>query len=694
MTDLRFSGSRTLPIIQSTEAAECGLACLCMVANYHGHSMDLNAMRQRFAMSMSGANLKTLMTIAEAIGLAPRALRAELEQLKAIPTPAILHWNLNHFVVLKTATRAGVVVHDPARGPLKLSWEEASRHFTGVVLELDRAGEFQPIKDSTPTRLSSLWSSMTGFWPSFVRVMALSFALQGLALSLPFQIQLVVDAAIPASDAGLLTIIAAGFLLIAVFESIVEALRAWSITIMGQSISFQLVRNIVRHMLRLPADWFEKRHVGDIISRIGSSTALQDFMTNAVIATLLDGAMAVIACVILFVYAPSIALIVVAGLLVNLIIALAFFPAMRARTEEHLVRRAQEQSHLMETIRAAAIIKLMGAEHQREGTWRGLYAGAINAATSLTRLEITRTSLQNLVNGSQTVIVVYMGALAVINADGFSLGMLMAFLSFRQIFVDRANALIAQVVQFKFLHLHLERLSDIVGSPRAPLSVAASRLTMPETIELRDVSFRYGASDAFILKDFNLSIAGGEYVAISGPSGGGKSTILKLILGLREPTSGRLLVNGQDLKPEHWQEWRRNIGVVSQDDRLLSGTIAENIAFFDTDMDMERVIRAARAAQLHRDIQSLPMKYLSLVGDMGSTLSGGQRQRLLLARALYREPSILILDEGTANLDVETEALIANLIERMPITRIIVAHRPALLDRAHRVIRLERPISS
>ncbi len=264
--------------------------------------------------------------------------------------------------------------------------------------------------------------------------------------------------------------------------------------------------------------------------------------------------------------------------------------------------------------------------------------------------------------------------------------MLIAFLSFRQTFTDRVMALINQAIQFRFLGLHLERLADIVATEPETTDEILPQLEVRGAMRLQDLDFQYGPADRPILSQLNLTIEPGEFIAITGASGGGKTTLLKLMLGLQAPTGGRIELDGQPATPALWRAWREKVGLVAQDDRLLSGTIADNIAFFDPDLDMARVQHAAMAAQVHEDIARLPMQYLSLVGDMGSTLSGGQRQRVLLARALYRQPRILVLDEGTANLDVQTEEVIAELIAALPITRIVVAHRPALLARAGRVM--------
>lgn len=689
-SELNFSRRRRLPVIQGAEAAECGLACMAMVARYHGHDVDLNGLRQRFTLSMSGATLRSIMGFADSLGFAPRALKVELSALEKVRLPAILHWDLNHFVVLKSVSNGKAVIHDPALGARTYTLADLSNHFTGVALELTPSDTFEKVTARAPIKLTSLWSRMVGFWPAFFQILGLSLALQVAVFAMPFQMQLVVDEAIFRADRDLLTVLAIGFGALVVVQASIEALRAWALQVFGQMLSFQMVGNLVRHLMRLPTDWFEKRHVGDIISRIGSAGAIQDVLTRGVIAAIIDGLMAIVAIIILLLYSPILTAVVVGAVAINLALAFALFPALRARTEEQIIETAREQSHIMETVRAATTIKVMGREAERESSWRNLYANAVNAAVSVGKFQISLGFTQALVTGLQTVIVIYLGARTILAGDGFSVGMLFAFLSFRQTFTDRANALINQAIQFKFLGLHLDRLADIVTAEVETSAAAAPpRLEVRGAMTLRDIDFRYGVADRAILEGLNLEVRPGEFLAITGSSGGGKTTLLKLMLGLRAPTAGAVTLDGQTATPDLWRAWREQVGVVAQDDRLLSGTIADNIAFFDPDLDMVRVQQAAMAAQVHADIARMPMQYLSLVGDMGSTLSGGQKQRVLLARALYRQPRILILDEGTANLDVQTEEVIADLIAQLPITRIVVAHRPALLRRADRVLVVE-----
>jgi ATP-binding cassette subfamily B protein RaxB len=680
--DLNLGRRHKLPAILAAEAAECGLACMAMISRYHGHNVDLNGLRQRFSLSLAGASLRSLMGIADQLGFSTRALRAEIGSLNKVSLPAILHWDLNHFVVLKSINRKSATIHDPAVGIRTISLDQFSKHFTGVVLEVARAEGFEPITQTAPMKLSFLWSRMRGSWSALIQVLILSAALQIATFATPFQMQLVVDEALAQSDGDLLVVIALAFGGLVIVQALIEAFRGWALRIFGHLLSFQITGNLVRHLLRLPSDYFEKRHVGDIISRLQSVKPIQAAISQGVVSTAIDGVMACVAAFILFFYSATLAFIVIFSVILNMAISLALFPRMRQRMEEEILAEAKEQTHLMESVRAATTIKLMGRESEREGTWRNLHAETTNASISVGRLQISQIFTQSAITGLQTVIVIYIAARLVLESKGFSVGMLFSFLSFRQTFTDRAIGLVNQVMEFRFLRLYLDRLADIVTTPAETSVESPALVEVTGRIRMKNISFRYGATDPLVLEDVNLEVEPGDFVAITGASGGGKTTLMKLMLGLNRPTEGAIELDGHRATPERWRAWREYIGVVAQDDRLLSGTIADNIACFDPDLDMARVQQAAYAAQVHDDILRTPMQYLTLVGDMGSTLSGGQRQRVLLARALYRRPKILVLDEGTANLDEKNEELIADLIAQMPITRVVVAHRPALIRRA------------
>ena len=643
-------------------------------------------MRQRFGVSLKGSRLSDIMKIAEQLSLGSRALRLEPNKLKDITLPAILHWDMNHFVVLKEVRRNRFVVLDPAHGRIVYSLAEISSHFTGVALELVPSADFRPITVRSKTKLSSLWSRLSGLKRSLTQILFLSILIQFFTLASPFYLQLVIDESVTRLDTDLLYLLGLGFGCLYLFQAITEALRAWVILLLGQSMTFQIAGNVLRHLIRLPVSYFEKRHAGDIISRIGSIQPIQIALTQSVVAALIDGVMVIATVILMSLYNWKLALIAVIFTVTYLIVSIILFPYLRSRHEELIAKRAAENTHIIETIRSSRAIKLFGREVERENAWGNLYTEVINAGIYYGQLEIVGQFASTLLFGLQNVLIVYFGAQFILDGD-MSIGMLFAFLSYRQNFSATAQDLVDKGIEFRMLGLHLERLSDIVQSPKeGGLETPVSEIRQVQgKIELEKICFRYSPNEPLLLEEISLSIDQGEYIGIVGPSGGGKTTLLKVILGLLKPESGTIRIDGLPLHSLGMRNWRAAAGVVMQDDQLLSGSIADNVANFDPQIDMVRVIECAKLSQVHDDIIRMPMHYLSMIGDMGSALSGGQRQRLLLARALYHNPQVLFLDEGTANLDFQSERQIADFVSSMKITRIIVAHRPELLKCADRI---------
>ena len=685
-------GRKTLPVILQTEVTECGLACLTMIGRYHGHDIDLNVLRKRHLISMTGASLKSIMAIAGTLQLAARPLKVELDQLHKLQLPAILHWDLNHYVVLKSVKGDKVQIVDPGIGLRVMKLSKVSDHFTGIALELSPTAEFSPQEARLKPHLSLLWSRLIGLKRAIFQTLSLSVILQIIVIAAPFYLQLVVDGALAQKDYGLLKALAFGFGGLMILRAIAEAVRSWAILIYGNQMSLQMVGNVFRHLIRLPTSYFEKRHVGDIISRMGSTVPIQEALTQTIVSVLIDGIMAILMLVILYLYSPLLGTIVLISVALLTLSTVLLYPHLRRTQEEAIYAKAIENTHVIESIRASTTVKLFGREAQREAAWRNLYTDFINVNVEYGKFTIWQKFAETLLTGLQIVIVVWAAAKMMMpagNSDGsgFTLGMLVAFLAYRQYFTDSVTQLLQKGIEFRLLSLHLDRLSDIIFSQEENLDDSPeAMLNVTGSIELETISFRYSDTDRWILKDYSLTLSPGSMTTLTGPSGGGKTTLLKLILGLYQPTSGRILVDGQPLADIGIQNWRSQIGVVMQDDKLLSGTIADNISFFDPEMDMKKVIEAAKKAQIHDEIAAIPMNYTSMVGDMGSILSGGQKQRVLLARALYHDPKVLFLDEGTANLDTKTEKTIVEIIAKMPITRVIVAHRPAFIKASDRVL--------
>ena len=679
-----------LPVILQTEMSECGLACLAMIARYHGHDIDLNVLRRKHLVSMTGASLKSVIAIADGLQLSSRPLRLDMDHLEKLQLPAMLHWDLNHYVVLKSIKGDMAEIVDPGVGLRKMKLSRLSNHFTGIAVEFTPQADFKAVQARIKPRISLLWSRLVGLKRAITQTLVLSVILQAIILLSPFYLQLVVDAVLPRGDNSLLMALAIGFGGLVILRAAAEAVRGWAILVYGNQMSLQMVGNVFRHLIRLPARYFERRHVGDIISRMGSTVPIQEALTQSVPAVLIDGAMAILMLIVMFLYSPLLGGIVLATVLGLVLATVLIYPHLRRTQEESIYAKALENSHVIESIRAITTVKMFGREAEREAAWRNLYTDFINANVGYGKWVVARKFFETLLTGLQVVLVVWAAvSLMLGDGSGFTLGMLVAFLAYRQYFTDAVVQLLEKGIEFNLLSLHLDRLSDIIfAETDADQSGEATLDKLKGRVSLDGVSFRYSDTDPWVLTDHSLDIAAGEMVTLTGPSGGGKTTLMKLMLGLYDPVKGAVKIDGQDLRDIDRSDWRSRIGVVMQEDRLLSGTLADNISFFDPEIDMQRVYKAAIAAQIHETIAALPMNYQLQIGDMGSILSGGQKQRVLLARALYQDPAVLFLDEGTANLDVETEAAIVQIIRDLPITRIIVAHRPAFLDASDRILRI------
>ncbi|TGR41824.1 peptidase domain-containing ABC transporter [Mesorhizobium sp. M00.F.Ca.ET.151.01.1.1] len=676
-------------VSQST-AAECGLACIAMIADAHGNRIGLGELRRRFPISLKGARLSDLMQIAQTIGLASRPLRLELADIESLQLPCILHWDLNHFVVLKNVKRGKVAILDPAFGERTLSISEVSRRFTGIALELNPTDCFTQQAEPAPVSLKELTGPLRGIKGALVTILLISLALQAFLLISPFFMQWVVDQVLVTADHDLLTVLALGFGLALLLQVAIGQVRAWSVVNISAQLGLQWTRNVTTHLLRLPLNFFEARHLGDIISRLGSIQSIQRTLTTNFVEALVDGLMSIVTLALMLFYSWKLASVTVLAVVAYLTLRWASSDPLKRRTELHLVAAARQETHLLESIRGVQCLKVAGEETQRGAAHSNLLQEAVNQEVRLAKFAQAFVGANQLIFGLERVLVIWIGAnLALQNV--FSVGMLIAYLAYKDQFALRMAGLVDRAIEFRIMRLHGERLADIVQSE--PESSNHGGLRRPDPlkgIEIRNISYRYAAGEPRVVDDCSFTITHGDCVAIVGESGCGKTTLVKLLLGLLKPDNGTILIGGIDASQVATRDFKTMIGAVMQDDQLFAGSIAENISFFDSDYDFDRVQRAAELAAIHIDISAMPMGYQTLIGDMGSSLSGGQKQRLILARALYRNPLILVLDEATSHLDIMKERLVSDAIKRLPITKIIVAHRPETIASADRVLVMEQ----
>lgn len=690
---LRFGRPR-VPVVLQTEAAECGLACLAMACAPHGLQTDLPSLRQRFSLSLHGATVADLVRMADQLRFSARAVRAEMAHLPQLALPCMLHWDLNHFVVLTAVTRTGVVIHDPARGVRRLTLDEVSRHFTGVVLELSPAPGFQPARDRQSIGLRQLLGHVTGLKRSLGQIFLLALALEAFVLLAPFFLQWVVDGVLVNADRDLLVTLGLGFGGLVLLQVATGAIRSWAVLYLSATLNLQWLSNVFAHLMRLPVSWFETRHTGDIVSRYGAVQHIQETLTTRFIEAVLDGLLVVLTLALMAVYSPLLSAIALGAVAAYGLLRWAFFSPQRNATEEAIVHEAKRDSHLLESLRGVQSIKLFNRQHDRQSQHMNRVVDAMNANIATRKLDLMFGVAHKLVFGLERIAVVWVGAVLVMD-QRFSVGMLFAFLAYKEQFALRVSGLIDKSVELKMLKLQGERLADIVlTAPEASGAECPRRpggnAPVDAKLELRALGFRYSDTEAPVLDGLDLTIEPGESVAIVGPSGCGKTTLLKLMLGIHAPQAGEIRVGGVPLAQLGLTAWRDMIGTVMQDDQLFAGSVTDNISFFDPKPDLAWVEECARLASVHDEIDALPMGYHTLVGDMGASLSGGQKQRLLLARALYKRPQILFLDEATSALDVDRERLVNQAIRGLSLTRVIVAHRPETIASAARVVVLSQ----
>ncbi|MGE6469552.1 peptidase domain-containing ABC transporter [Serratia proteamaculans] len=695
---INWGWRKRLPLIRQTESAECGVACLAMIAGWHGYRVDLPTLRAQFNVSQLGMTFSQLMSCAERLHLSGRAVQLELEELHLLSVPCILYWDMNHFTVLKRVRGQTLELHDPARGQVKMSLREADRHFTGVAMELTPTHQFAAKDQRKKIRLMDLIGKTQGLKAALGRIFCFALALEVFALIGPLINQLVIDEVLVALDASLLTLIVIAMLLMAATQTLLELARQWATLTMAVNFNMQWTANVFHHLLRLPIGWFEARNMGDISAKFDAVDTIQDTLTTTLLEAFLDVLLVVGTLTMMFFYSAKLTLVALVAALVYGLLRLFWFSTLRKAAEDSWVAGTQESSHFLESLRGVLSLRVNGALTPRESVWRNLNVARRNAQLRESKLMMVYGIMQTVIGSVVGAAVLWLGASAVL-AGQFSVGMLVAYMSFQGRFSSSINGLIDKLVAYRMLDVYNERLADIVLAAREDAaSQAAGGAGGPSAacvwpsdrpaLSLDQVSFNYAGTEREILSQVSLQIMPGEVVALVGASGSGKTTLAKLVLGLYPPTAGVIRTLGIEHRQADYQQVRQHIGVVLQEDQLFRGSIVDNLTFFSSRVDKQKLSECARLAQLEQDIDKLPMGYQTLIGEMGGTLSAGQKQRLLLARALYKQPRLLILDEATSHLDIKNEMLIGRTLRQLGLPILLIAHRPETIATADRVIEL------
>ena len=679
------------PIILQSETSECGLACCAMIAGYYDNNITIFQMREKISVSLKGLDFEGLIYCADSLGFNTRAIRVDLDEIKKVKLPAIVHFDFNHFVVLTKTSKKYIYVNDPALGECRYSYSEFSDHFTGIALEFYPNKDFKKEKKKKDFSLISLLKNNVGIKRLFIQIFFLSLSLQIFTLILPYYTQIVIDNVLVSYDFDFLTLLGGLFIALGFFRGMNMWLRGTVIIYLSSNLSINLMSRMFRRLLSLKLTYFEKRHVGDIQSRFESLNELQETISVGLISAIVDGIMAISTIIVMYIYSPLLASISMTPIIIFFIYRCLSFNSLKKTLEQQLTSKAKSDSIFLESVRGITTIKNHGMEPKRTSTWINYFVRSLNSEVRYSKINLSNTVLFESLSYIEMVIIVWVSVYLILD-NSFSNGMLLAFLTFRQGLSIQAHSLIQKSFEIRLLDVHLSRISDIVLSKQEEntegIGINKGVAELGE-LELKNINFRYADSEPWILRNVNIHINSKECIAIVGRSGAGKSTLLKIMIGLLSPESGEVKLNGVNINIVGLNNYRRIISVVMQEDSLFSGSIRDNITMFDPNPNEELLMECAENAHIINDINNMQMGFYSLIGDMGSSLSGGQRQKILIARALYKKPDIIFFDESTCHLDAESEININRSIKRMGITRIIIAHRDETIKLADRVIDID-----
>ena len=690
MPYLRMGGGPHLPAIRQSAAAECGLACVAMVARHLGVGADLVELRRRYPPSLNGATLKSITAVCDSLRLSTRAVKCRVAELGKLRTPCVLHWRFNHFVVLKSVSRDHALIHDPARGVVRYRRESVEEAFTGIALEISRGPSFRKTREPPKLHLGGLLPLDAVIGRKFAAGLLLALICEMLVLASPFYLQAVIDQVLGKGDVLLLNTLAVGFGALLVFQVVANTMRQLTFQYLSQVSVFDLSTRVLHKLLKLPLTYFRSRDLGDIQHRVQSLRAVQNFIVHSVPALVLDGFFVVLIIGLLVVYEPGLTVLAVAAALLWCLWRIMMFPIRLRLSNDIAMSESLVQTHFLETLRVIQTVKLANGEQTRQSEWRNLFATAINDKIRAGNLLILDSAVRQTLFQGLRVAVIYLLAKRGLSG-AMSIGMVSAFVAYLGMFITRVSGIVDRVVEYRLLEVPLTRLADIVFNDEEPAGLEMpARLGLANQIELKEVAFQYARGEPWILENCSCHIPRNGFTAITGRSGIGKSTLLRIIAGAELSSVGEVSVGG--LSVEDWQpQGLRNVlGTVFQDDGLLKGSVAENIALFESDIDLDRVRQAAEDAGIASDIASLPMGYETRIGDLGSSLSRGQMQRVLLARALYRRPRVLLLDEVTSGLDIQSERRVIATLSRLDATRVVITHSDQMLQAADEVLWLHR----
>jgi ATP-binding cassette subfamily B protein len=681
-----------VPFVPQLTPTDCGAASLASVLAYHGKHVPIHELRAVLGGGRNGANARQLLAAARGFGLQARGVAIDPDKLRYLPPATILHWEMTHFLVFESCDDRFVHVVDPGAGRRKIAIDEVGKSLSGVALVLEPGTAFVRQERARSDRWQRYRQWMFGVRGVWGRILVTSFMLQLLALSTPGLLGIVVDKVVPRGDNRLLYLIAAACLTVSSFYFLSNLLRARLLLELRTKVETRMSFAFVEHLLGLPYAFFQQRSTGDLMMRMSSQAAIRELLTSSALCALLDGALVVLYFVLLLGAAPWLA---GCAFVFALLQGLAYLAAARRSSQltiEGLSAQARLEAYQVEMLAGVETLKAMGATERSMQRWGDLYVSSLNRAVARGMLDATFDTLLSVLSFGGPICLMLVGAHQVLYGS-LSLGAMLSLATLGAGFLGPIANLIGTAMKLTHLQGYMERIEDVLDAPREapparPEAYVRERTEPAVAIRVEELSFTYPSEPRPVLENVSFEAAAGACVAIVGASGSGKSTLARLLAGLYTPLSGHIEFDDRDLRSWDLHALRARLGIVTQDTRLFSGTLRDNVTLFDAEIEQERVEHACRLACLHDAIAAMPLGYDTMLADGGSSLSGGQRQRLSLARALLRNPAVLILDEATSALDTATERRVQQQLRALDCTRIVVAHRMSTVVEADQIVML------
>jgi ATP-binding cassette subfamily B protein len=676
--------------LRQVTAVECGAACLAMILNYYGYATSISEVQERCGVGRDGLTALEIVKAARLYGFRVRAVSVKQDEFRFVNLPAIVHWEFNHFLVVERWSENWVDVLDPAMGRRKLTLEEFDEGFTGVAVMVEPGAQFEQRAQQKTLTAWAYMRSLVQTRSTLTQIIGASLLLQLIGLGAPLITEVIIDQILPGKDINMLVLMGIGMLILIIMQATTTLLRSSLLIYMQTRIDAHMMINFFEHLLSLPYRFFQLRLNGDLLARVNSNGAIRDLLTNQLISTLLDGGTVIVYFFILLTISKTIAEMSLVIGAIQIALLLFTSPAIRRLTQRNLEAEGKTQGYLNEALSGIATLKAAGAEQRSLEKWENLFFEEMNVSLRLSYLSLVVSTILGIVGALGPLALLWVGAMQVINGT-MSVGTMLALNTLAIEFLTPLGSLAGSLQQLQVVRSHFARIADVVGAqPEQDLTRVKTPQRLTGRVELRKVSFQYDQNAPMILQDINIRIAPGQKVALVGRTGSGKSTLGKLLVGLITPTRGDILYDGEPLENLNYQAVRSQFGIVLQEAFIFSGSVKENIALNNPDMDMRQIVEAAQMAAIDEDIEKMPMGYDTLVSEGGSAFSGGQRQRLALARALANRPALLLLDEATSALDVATEQTVERNLSRIPSTQIIIAHRLSTIRNADVILVLDQ----